>query len=769
MADDPIPPSVDQAISRATGMPTDAQAKVDTGPIYKMMEGSVIPVSKSEAGLWKSRRDSGRQSIATVSKAWEEATNYYSLGQDVHREDAGGTRKGNAKFARNVNRRYSSTENIVYSNVNAAVPAILAKNPQAEVTSFLQQLQPQALIYKHLINRLAEMKYAPGYNLKPKLRKCIVRTEIANEAWIMVGYTKKEDSAEQAQTDLASLGEQLVAAQTQAEIVEIEGQLLALEEVVDVLNPAGPFIRTLAGKQVLVDPTSCEDDFSDANWMMVELLMPTNYVLAKFTQKDDSGQYVAVFNDQYIVSSGAENVSDPENELNNFKLLKDTDRFDQMGYSSDEAFKKAKMTKVWYCFDKVKRRFILIADEKWEWPLWVYDDPYQLPGFFPLFRLQYHTDPTRNRTKGEVSFYLDQQDEINDINSEINHMRVQLLNKVLYDQRYIDKDEFDKYMKGGDQLAYGVGKNIPEGMKISDLIMAPPLPNLQYKELFDKQVIYASINRISSVSDVQRGAEFKTNTTNDAVGVYNSIQNQKLDEKIDAIEDFSGDVFYAVMFLCAQFMTQEEVQFVLGDEAANWQQQDAKVIKQQFLCTVIGGSAQKATSAAKKDQAMKMGQILGQFANASPYVVVVMLKAMEQAFDDIVITANDWQQIIYSIEAKQQQGAPPVPGQPQQGAPPQQMAPGPQPAQVPVAPGPMPQGATPQQQPQQQQEPVVRPPANHAEQVQLQLAIKNLPTEAQKAIKSAVEKGVPEQQAYVEVVAALKKQQPPITQPVPLH
>lgn len=746
MADEPMNANLDTIVSEVAGLPTESvQMAKKAGPIYRMMPESRIPVSKSEAGLWKSRRDMGRQAIQNISKAWKEAESYYSLGQDTHRQDNGGEVKGNSRYARNVNRRYSSTENIVYSNVNAMVPAILAKNPQAEVTAFLKQYEPAATIREHLINRLAAMKYAPGFNFKPKLRKSIVRCEITNEAWIMSGYVKKDESADSARAELAVLGEALTKAKTQKEIEEIEGKLQALEETVDVLNPAGPFVKTFNGDKVLVDPTSCEDDFSDANWMMVEVMLPTRYLLAKYAKKDPTtGQYNSVYKESYVINPGDAN-GDPQDEMTNFKLMKESESFKDAGYSDDAAYQKARMTKVWYCFDKVKRRFLMIADERWEWPVWVYDDPYQLPNFFPLRRLQYHTDPNRNRTKGEVSFYLDQQDELNDINSELNRMRTQILNKTLYDSRYIDKDAFDAYMKGGDQMGFGVGKNIPEGMKITDLIMAPPLPNLQYKELFDKSQIYAVVDRISSSNDILRGAQFKTNTTNDAIGTYNSIQNQRIDEKIDAIEDFSGDIFYDVMFLCSQFMSREEVQYILGDEAASWEQMDAMQLRQQFACTVLGGSTQKATSASKKDQALKMGQIMGQYASASPYVTIIMLRAMEQAFDDIVITAEDWAMIRQSIEAKMM----------------------PQQAQAPVAGDPVseaaPNGDIPQEEGAEQQDPSApRPPANAKEEVQLQSAIKALPPAAQQAIAASVKKGVPQEQAFVEVSKALKAQSQPV-------
>lgn len=746
MADEPISDNLDKVVSESAGLPTEAQVKAKaTGPIYRMMPESKIPVSKSEAGLWKSRRDSGRQAIQNIAKAWKEAESYYSLGQDTHRTEEGGEVKGNSRYARNVNRRYSSTENIVYSNVNAMVPAILAKNPQAEVTAFLKQYEPAATIREHLINRLAAMKYAPGFNFKPKLRKCIVRCEITNEAWIMSGFVKKDESADSARQELAILGQALEKAKTQKEIEEIEGKLQALEETVDVLNPAGPFVKTFNGDKVLVDPTSCEDDFSDANWMMVEVMLPTRYLLAKYAKKDEkTGQYNSVYKESYVINPG-DNTGDPQDELTSFKLMKESASYKDAGYSDDAAYQKARMTKVWYCFDKVKRRFLMIADEKWEWPIWVYDDPYQLPNFFPLRRLQYHTDPNKNRTKGEVSFYLDQQDELNDINSELNRMRTQILNKTLYDSRYVDKDQFDAYMKGGDQLGFAVGKNIPEGMKITDLIMAPPLPNLQYKELFDKSTIYAVVDRISSSNDILRGAQFKTNTTNDAIGTYNSIQNQRIDEKIDAIEDFSGDVFYDVMFLCSQFMTQEDVQYILGDEAVEWQQMEAVQLRQQFACTVLGGSTQKATSASKKDQALKIGQIMGQYASASPAVTLIMLKAMEQAFDDIVITGEDWAMIRKSIEMKMM---------PQQAQAPQ--------AGDPVSEAAPAGGDNPQEEAAEQDPNAPRPPSNAKEEVQLQQAIKALPPQAQQAIAASVKKGVPQEQAFVEVSKALNAQQQPV-------
>ena len=76
------------------------------------------------------------------------------------------------------------------------------------------------------------------------------------------------------------------------------------------------------------------------------------------------------------------------------------------------------MTKVWYVWDKVTRRLEMYADNDWKWPIWVWDDPYGLQGFFPLTPMWFHENPVAMYAKGEVSYYLDQQDQINEINDE---------------------------------------------------------------------------------------------------------------------------------------------------------------------------------------------------------------------------------------------------------------------------------------------------------------------------------------------------------------
>jgi hypothetical protein len=133
---------------------------------------------------------------------------------------------------------------------------------------------------------------------------------------------------------------------------------------------------------------------------------------------------------------------------------------------------------------------------------------------------------------------------------------------------------------------------------------------------------------------------------------------------MDAIEDSVGTVLWLVAQMCLQFMEQGEVAILLGDEmAANWQKLDADSIRKKFTPRVVGGSTLKPTSRAKKEQALQISQIVGQFTRATPIAAVVALKVLATAFDNVLISQEDWE-LIYKAIIKEASG--PSPEQQQQ-------------------------------------------------------------------------------------------------------
>jgi hypothetical protein len=653
---------------------------VQSREIYRLDPNTKIPISKFEGPMWKSRRDSAQRAIAEIREGWEEAEFYYNNAQQNHRKASMGNRSGNRSYAKNSRDSYSMTENMVYATVNAIIPSIYAKNPTIEITMTDKAMEDFGGLLKHLANKLASMRASPGVNLKHKVRKSIVRCEITNEAWIMIGWTNRDQSVDQANDDIAALGQELVNAVDRKDIDRIEGELMALEETIDMLDPPGPFVKSFRPEQILIDPTHTEDDYMDATWIMAEVYYRTTYLNAKYRIKNEDGTYASAYRPSHVVDANtATSTEQIQSEVDNFRLFDYNENVpSKYGYSDRDSFERAKLTKCQHVFDKIKRRFMLFADNDWSWPIWVFDDPYHFPDFYPMERLQFHTDPRQTRCRGEVSHYLDQQDEINTIVDEGNRARLTLRENTLFNSNLLTNKDFEDIILNGNKKGKGV--KVPDGHKLEDVIFSPPMPALQFQFLWNKDSAIQAINRITGTQDAMRGEQFKTNTTNQAIDQYNSISGVRLDEKRDAIEDFIGAIMYKVLFLCLQFMDQPTVARLIGSQygpvVQQWRNMTPDEIRTLVVCDVEGGSTQKPTSAAKKAEALQIGQILGQFAS-NPAVVLVLLKVFEQAFDGIDMTEADWEQLEQlvqsQIQSQQQeaaqgppQGAQPGPANPQQ-------------------------------------------------------------------------------------------------------
>jgi len=138
-------------------------------------------------------------------------------------------------------------------------------------------------------------------------------------------------------------------------------------------------------------------------------------------------------------------------------------------------------------------------------------------------------------TKGEVSYYLDQQDAINEMVDEERRARRWVRRNVLYNSNLVDRADVEAVLSGDDGTARGL--KLPEGTKMQEVIGTIPPPSMQFAELFDKEAKYQAIDRISSVGAVLRGEQFRTNTNTTSANITTSAQNMRVDEKSDVIED----------------------------------------------------------------------------------------------------------------------------------------------------------------------------------------------------------------------------------------
>lgn len=695
-------------------------------PSYKMLGEEKIPVSKDYGKTWQSRLEQAKQVRRTPEINWSEAIKYYENDQAGHRntgvEDISGI-----NGPKRMSGKWRETENVVFANTTTMLPILYAKNPEVTATAFDTEGNADwATSVQALINAMFKKNGAPGVRLKPKARRGVLWVQLTNQAYMKVGWNKKEDSNEKIITELKAISEELANAKSAKDIKKAEGKLMALEEKTTILTAAGPYCKLVSPFRIYRDPTSEEPDGSDCKWMIEEDYLPTGLLNAVYG-KDDGGSVTSLYEPTHILNANggsSTNASEGmlEDEINNFTLFSNETEEQQnaksYGYDNAIAYKKAQYTQVFWIWDKVTRRVFLFAANKWQWPVWVWDDPLKLIEFFPYKYLHFHESVRGSNPKGEVSYYLDQQDAINDNNSAIAQARDWAKNNLFYNSDKTDEQTVQAVLKGPD----GTVRGIPLGDdgKMSDVIMAAVPPAMQHPELLSNDRCYAYINRVTGISEAQQGAQFKTNTTNDAVNFYQKNIDIRVDEKIDAIEDWIGEIGWALAQLAAVHLSKEDVTEIIGPAAAKgWRQVgDPSDLAKAMELQIVGGSTDKPTSKNKKRQALEIGQVMGQFASAMPPVAVTVLKVFSRAFrDEVVMTTADWDMIMQAVAGT---------GQGQQ-------------EQPNNAPGGNPDVTNPE---------VMKAHLNDL--------ISKLPPEAQQQLQQMIKQGIPPQQALSSILEAAK-------------
>ena len=639
-----IPENINAQLNETLGIEEEVQTEYT--PLYKMYGDNKIPVSKAECKLWHTRQKQGLKVMEDVTDQWDLAYKYFNADQ-VDFNDRGEVEFRNSSKLRKT---CKNSQNLVWCNNISLIPALYSQDPTIEVTNNKDKdelAQKQSTMLERLINVLFKKKSAPGLHIKKKVRKSILNALLTNRGIIKIGWTFQIDGTERALQEMEVLSQQLVEAKDVKEIKELEGKLQALEELVNYTQKEGPFAKHVRPFDLIVDPNALEQDGTDAEWIMEREWIPTEYLKAKFGHEEAENDDVkSIYAPDVVLPIGNKDKADDDSDV--LSTVDDEQVFNNYGYDNAENYKRSCLTECYWVWDKIKRRVYLFSNSSWEYPIWVWNDPYNLEEFYPYYILNFYENPNSAICKGETSYYLDQQDTINMINDQLQKMREFGFNHFLFDTNSgIDKNDIQKWANGGKNI---LGVKLPPNKKWEDILFNGQLPSDKTQQLYDKSDIINTIDMITGTDATTRTGEYKTNTTNFAIQSYMAGKTIKLDDKRDAIETWLGEIGWGIAQLCLQFMEKDQVESLIGIGNADlWENVDPQFIPVKFSLQCVGGSTQKPTSDFKKQEALQISQVLGQFASASPYVVIVMLQVLQRALDEVVVKEEDIEMIKNSI------------------------------------------------------------------------------------------------------------------------
>jgi hypothetical protein len=699
----------DQVFSQmGEDLPLEGASKAKEPPAWQSIGHAAIRVSKAFGKNVERRKQAAINAMEIVRQAWDEAYRYYNHNQV--RDDVFKSQVRPTTF-----RQGDSYENLVFSNTSVMIPAIYSKNPDVAFSTDQAEDKEFVNVLSKAVNAVFNKKSPRGINLKPRMKKAALHAELTNLGVIKLDYISKDSSLEKAQTDMDGLFERLEKAEDIKTVQEIEGQMMALETNMEWMEPSGFKLSIVLPTNLIIDPCAENEDASDANWLLEETYIATNFLNAKFTKKDDNERVLLYKPTHRIKTDG---VGSREDALGLVLEAIEEGVEAKKGHTDDlrQSYIYQNMTKCFYYWDKSSRKIFLFVDNDWSWPVWAWEDDMKLSRFFPYFLIQFYPSTGGVVAPGEASFYLDQQDEINQINAEMRKIRRMVFNVLVYNNNKIKPDDAKKlanYLKNGtgDNI---LGINVDAGMSIRDAMETLAPPSINYEAVFNKQPIYQSIDRLSSVSDALRGSQLKANTTEDAVQAYVSAAQLRVSNRTDAIEECVQELAWAIAEILVSRATPEDVVGLVGEKnAAAWKSLSVEELNADYSVKVAAGSSEKPTSAFKKKEAIQISQAVGQFARAAPgSTLKVVLKLLQGAFPEVNISEEDWNSIDQEIQANLQRGVS-TGGAPQPGA----------------GPG-APSGAGP-----------------NGKAGALQQQLESLPPEAKASIMQQIRSGVPPQQA----------------------
>jgi hypothetical protein len=293
--------------------------------------------------------------------------------------------------------------------------------------------------------------------------------------------------------------------------------------------------------------------------------------------------------------------------------------------------------------------------------------PTKIPYVFghPFYMLRDYDIPNVFYPMGEL-------EAIEPLQAELNETRTQMMNhRKRYSRKWLfNESAFDDF---GRQALVSDDDNVIVPVKGNENInnVIVPMPALINPPEFYNQssLITNDIDRVSGISEYQRGAIPETTRTAREASIIAEAANARVSEKLISIENSIASCASNLIKLAQQFMTETQTVRIVGSTGAPiWLEFDKNYINGEFDFTVEAGSTAPHNEAFRRDMAMQMVSALGPFAQAG---IVDMPKLAEHVLSIGFGIKNPSDFIIKQPAGPEGMPAPegaPAPGSPQEAA-----------------------------------------------------------------------------------------------------
>ena len=328
--------------------------------------------------------------------------------------------------------------------------------------------------------------------------------------------------------------------------------------------------------------------------------------------------------------------------------------------SSDPNF--FKRVGVWEIWDRKKQQLIEISDGSTR-PLRDEAWPYQLDGF-PCSMLYFNINPDEQVPIADVTTYIDQQDELNRIESlMLEHIKRHLPVMVSSTTAFEDED-FENLKRGEIGKIVKVG-----GTSLRDALGVVQGAQLSPDVHIIRRMLEDNLDETSGVSQLERGSAIKVDTATEA-SILQASSNLRREDRRIALQTFMTTALRIFRQILQQTMTDplqlqvdnNVLQKVLGGDfpqLQGWLTIDKGDIQGEFTEEVEVGSAELFNQAMRKQDAREDLQLLrGAVEIDQRELLRDYLEAKgKRDYDRLLLSPQKVQQVIQSMRQQEQEQA----------------------------------------------------------------------------------------------------------------
>lgn len=464
--------------------------------------------------------------------------------------------------------------NISFATINVLAPAVSVGRPKINVNPRTPEDGDKAILTEAIINY-----WWQHYDCQDEFQRAVKDFLILGHGWLKAGYRFVEVEKVD---DIEDTADEIAAPPTS----EMEANTIIKED--------RPFLERVDPFDMFVDPDGCS--MNDIRWIAQRIRRPLKDVKADKRYNATARQEVSATS----YSRYGNGYNGPGNFLSP-AIDSATSSSPDQGYAD-----------IWEYYD-IEAGTISVFSETGDKFL---IKPTKMPFVFghPFIMLRNYEIPGFFYPMGEL-------EAIEPLQYELNQTRTQMMNhRKRYSRKYIFRE--DAFDDDGRAALVSDEDNVIVAVKGQENLanVIQPVPAIINPPEFYNQssLITNDIDRVSGVSEYQRGAVPEIRRTATEAAIAQDAANARASEKLIIIEKGIARCAERLIMLAQQYLTGEQTVRIIGSESAPvWLTFDKDYIAGEFDFQVEAGSTAPVNESFRRQMALQMVDAMAPFAQAN--------------------------------------------------------------------------------------------------------------------------------------------------------